>query len=137
MLVLHVVSRLMLYVLQTKLMHIIAPLHISLLANGIAYGLGTRAGEPSGDEDGDWRLRLEMDVEMEVVIVGAPTASWVVIFGAPEASWKFRFVSKRLLASFFKVVVVSGAPKGEQESTKKLPKRVQTTIYRPTNAVWS
>ena len=49
MLVSHVVSRLMLYVLQPKRMHIIASLHIPLLAHGF---------EPSG-------MDMEMEMKME------------------------------------------------------------------------
>ena len=66
-----------------------------------------------------------MEMEMEMVISGAPEASWEVIFGAPKASWEFRFASKRFLTSDFEALEVAGTPKGDQGSPKKLPRSFQ------------
>ena len=79
--------------------------------------LGAGFGSPKAS----WELRL---------------GSWDVMFGAPKAVGA-EICTKRLLALDFEAPEDSGAPRGDKESTKKLPKRVQTTIYRPTNAVWS
>ena len=70
-------------------------------------------------------MDMDMEMEMEVGIFGAPQSSWVVIFEAPKASWELRFASKRLLTSDFQVLEASGAPKGDQESPKKLPRSPQ------------
>ena len=48
-----------------------------------------------------------------------------MILGAPNASWERRFTSKMILASDFEALEVSGAPRGDQESAKTLPKRFQ------------
>ena len=48
-----------------------------------------------------------------------------MIFRAPKASWELRFVSKRLLATDFEALEGSGAPRGDQESLRKLPKKPQ------------
>ena len=68
---------------------------------------------------------------------GAPRARWKVIPGAPTASWEFRSASKMLLVSDFEALEVSGAPRGDQESAKKLPKRLQVTNHRPYRSIMS
>ena len=68
---------------------------------------------------------------------GAPRARWEVILGAPNASWELRFASKRLLASDFEALEVSGAPRGDQESAQKLPKKLQVTIHQPYGLIMS
>ena len=52
------------------------------------------------------------------------------MFQAPKANWELRFASKRLLASDFEALEVSGAPGGDQESPKKLPKKPQEAPTR-------
>ena len=44
---------------------------------------------------------------------------------------------EKLLASDFEALEVSGAPRGDQESAKTLPKRLQVTIHRPYRQVRS
>ena len=58
-------------------------------------------------------LEMEMGMEMEMEME---------IFGARKASSELRFASKWLLTSDFEVLEASGAPKGDQESPKKLPR---------------
>ena len=63
-----------------------------------------------------------MEMEMEMVMV---------IFGAPKASSVLRFASKRLLTSDFEVLEASGAPKGDQESPKTFPGSLQEAPEKP------
>ena len=61
-------------------------------------------------------MEIEMEMEMEMEME---------IFGARKASSELRFASKWLLTSDFEVLEASGAPKGDQESPKKLPRSPQ------------
>ena len=61
-------------------------------------------------------MAMEMEMEMEIEME---------IFGARKASSELRFASKWLLTSDFEVLEASGAPKGDQESPKKLPRSPQ------------
>ena len=63
-------------------------------------------------------------MEMEVAIV-MEMGMVMVIFGARKASSELRFATKWLLTSDFEVLEASGAPKGDQESPKKLPRSPQ------------
>ena len=80
------------------------------------------------------RMRMEMErereMEMDMVIFGALKANWEVIFGAPKVSWELRFASKRLWTSDFEALEAAGAPKGDQESPKKLPRSFQEASTR-------
>ena len=76
-------------------------------------------------------LELRSEAAQILRNCGAPRARWEVILGAPNASWARRFASRMLLASNFEALQVSGAPRGDQESAKKLPKRLQVTIHQP------
>ena len=76
-------------------------------------------------------LELRSEAAQILKNCGAPRARWEVIIGAPNASWEPRFTSKMILASDFEALEISGAPRGDQESAKKLPKRLQVTIHRP------
>ena len=68
-------------------------------------------------------MEMEMEMEMEVAMEMEMEMEMVmVIFGAPRASSVFRFVSKRFLTSDFEGLEASGAPKGDQESPKELPR---------------
>ena len=52
------------------------------------------------------------------------------VFGAPKASREFRFASQRLWTSDFDALEAAGAPRSDQESPKKPPRRPQVTIHR-------
>ena len=54
----------------------------------------------------------------------------MVIFGAPKACSELRFASKWLLTSDFEALEAAGAPKGDQESPKKLPRSPQEAPTR-------
>ena len=60
-----------------------------------------------------------------------------MIFGAPKASWELRFASKRLLASDFEALEVSGTPSGDQESLKEVSKSSKVTIHRACRGILS
>ena len=53
-----------------------------------------------------------------------------VDFQAPKAYFTLRFASKRLLASDFEALEVSGTPRGDQESLKEVSKNSKVTIHR-------
>ena len=59
----------------------------------------------------------------------APKARWEAILVAPTACWEFRFTSKMFLVSDFEAWEVSGAPRGDQESFKEVPKSSKVTIH--------
>ena len=65
-------------------------------------------------------MSMEMEMWMEMVMEMV-----MVIFGARKASSELRFASKWLLTSDFEVLEAAGAPKGDQESPKKLPRSPQ------------
>ena len=50
------------------------------------------------------------------------------MFEAPNANCELRFASKRLLASDFEALEVSGTPRGDQESLKEVCKSPQIMI---------
>ena len=52
-----------------------------------------------------------------------------LLFQAPKAYVTFRFALKRLLASDFEALEVSGAPRGDQESFKEVFKSSKVTIH--------
>ena len=53
-----------------------------------------------------------------------------LIFQAPKANWELRFASKRLLASDFEALEVSGTPRGDQVSLEEVSKSSKVTIHR-------
>ena len=59
------------------------------------------------------------------------------IFQAPKANWEIRFASKRLLASDFEALEVSGAPRGDQESLKEVSNSSKVTIHRACRVILS
>ena len=61
-------------------------------------------------------MEMEMWMKMEMVMV---------IFGARKARSELRFASKWVLTSDFEVLEASGAPKVDQESSKKVPRSPQ------------
>ena len=71
-------------------------------------------------------MAMEMEMWMEMVMEMV-----MVIFGARKASSELRFASKWLLTSDFEVLEASGAPKGDQESPKKLPRSPQEAPEEP------
>ena len=82
-------------------------------------------------------MEMDREMEMDMVIFGALKANWEVIFGAPKASWELRFASKRLWTSDFEALEAAGAPRGDQESPQKPPRRPQVTIHRPCRWIMS
>ena len=60
-----------------------------------------------------------------------------LVFQAPKASWELRFASKRLLASDFEALEVSGTPRGDQESLKEVSKSSKVTIHRACRVIMS
>ena len=62
----------------------------------------------------EMEVQVQVQIKMEVVIFWAPKASIEVISGAPKVGLEFRFASKRLFATDFEVLEVSGAPVGDQ-----------------------
>ena len=60
-----------------------------------------------------------------------------LIFEAPKANWELRFASKRLLASDFEALEVSGTPRGDQESLKEVSKSSKVTIHRACRVIMS
>ena len=60
-----------------------------------------------------------------------------LIFEAPKANWELRFASKRLLAADFEVLEVSGTPRGDQESLKKVFKNSKVTIHKVCRVIMS
>ena len=60
-----------------------------------------------------------------------------MIFLAPKAHWELRFASKRLLASDFEALEVSGTPRGDQESLKEVSKSSKVTIHRACRVILS
>ena len=61
----------------------------------------------------------------------------ILIFEAPKANWELRFASKRLLASDFEALEVSGTPRGDQESLKEVSKSSKVTIHRACRVIMS
>ena len=51
-------------------------------------------------------------------------------FHASKATWEPKCASKRLLASDFEALEVSGTPRGDQESLKQVSKGSKVTIHR-------
>ena len=82
-------------------------------------------------------LELRSEAAQTLKNCGAPKARWEVVFGAPKASWELRFASKRLLASDFEALEVSGAPRGDQESLKEVSKSSKVTIHRACRVIMS
>ena len=68
------------------------------------------------------KMEMEMAMEMEMEMVMEMV---MVIFGARKGRSELRFASKWLLTLDFEVLAASGAPKGDQESSKKLPRSPQ------------
>ena len=66
-------------------------------------------------------------MEMEMVMV---------IFGARKASSELRFASKWLLTSDFEVLEASGAPTGDQDSPKELPRSPEEAPTRLLGGAW-
>ena len=60
-----------------------------------------------------------------------------LVFQAPKANWELRFASKRLLASDFEALEVSGTPRGDQESLKEVSKSSKVTIHRACRVILS
>ena len=60
-----------------------------------------------------------------------------LVFQAPKANWELRFASKRLLASDFEALEVSGTPRGDQESLKEVSKSSKVTIHRACRVIRS
>ena len=60
-----------------------------------------------------------------------------LVFQAPKANWELRFASKRLLASDFVALEVSGTPTGDQESLKEISKSSKITIHRACRVIMS
>ena len=60
-----------------------------------------------------------------------------LVFQAPKANWELRFASKRLLASDFEALEVSGTPRSDQESLKEVSKSSQVTIHRACRVIMS
>ena len=56
---------------------------------------------------------------------------------APKANWGLRFSSKRVLASDFEALEVSGTPRGDQESLKEVSKSSKVTIHRACRVIMS
>ena len=52
-----------------------------------------------------------------------------LIFDAPKANWELRFASKRLLATDFEALEVSGTRRGDQEGVKEVSKSSKVTIH--------
>ena len=81
-------------------------------------------------------MEMEMEIEMEMVMEMV-----MVIFGARKASSERRFASRWLLTPDFEVLAASGAPKGDQESPKKLARSPQEAPEEPSRghqeAPWS
>ena len=69
-------------------------------------------------------MEMEVAMEMEMQMV-------MVIFGARKGSSELRFASKWHLTSDFEVLDASGAPKGDQESPKTLPRSPQEAPEEP------
>ena len=67
-------------------------------------------------------MAMEMAMEMWMKMVMEMV---MVIFGARKARSELRFAGKWVLTSDFEVLEASGAPKGDQESPKKLPRSPQ------------
>ena len=66
-----------------------------------------------------------------------PTAESFLVFDAPKAYFTLRFASKRLLASDFEALEVSGTPRGDQESLKEVSKSSKVTIHRACRVILS
>ena len=79
----------------------------------------------------------EMEMEMEMVISGALKVTWEVIFGDPKASRELRFALKWLWTSDFEALEAAGAPRSDQESPRKPPRRPDVTIDRPCQWIMS
>ena len=60
-----------------------------------------------------------------------------LICQAPKANWELRSASKRLLASDFEALEVSGTPRGDQESLKEVSKSSKITIHRACRVIMS
>ena len=60
-----------------------------------------------------------------------------LIFQVPKANWELRFASKRLLASDFEALDVSGTPRGDQESLKEVSKSSKVTIHGACRVIMS
>ena len=76
------------------------------------------------------QIQMQMEMEMEMQME-------MVIFKAPKASCELRFASKRLLASDFEALEVSGTPRGDQESLKEVSKSSKVTIHRACRVIMS
>ena len=50
-------------------------------------------------------------------------------FHALKANWELRFESKRVMASDFEALEVSGTPTGDHESLKEVSKSSKVTIH--------
>ena len=61
----------------------------------------------------------------------------LLLFQVPKAYFTFRFASKRLLASDFEALEVSGAPRGDQESFKEVSKSSKVTIHQACRVIMS
>ena len=79
---------------------------------------------------------MEMEMEMDMLIFGAPKATLEMVFEALKASWELRFTSKRLLASHFEALEVSGhqeatrrAPRSSRGGPKRLPRRSLKVLW--------
>ena len=76
-------------------------------------------------------MAMEMEMWMKMVMEMV-----MVIFGARKASSELRFASKWLLTPDFEVLEASGAPKGDQESPKKLPRSPEEPSRGSQEAPW-
>ena len=74
-------------------------------------------------------MAMEMEMWMKMVMEMV-----MVIFGARKASSERRFASRWLLTSDFEVLAASGTPKGDQESSKKLPEAPKKLPRSPQEA---
>ena len=76
-------------------------------------------------------MAMEMEMWMEMVMEMV-----MVIFGARKARSELRFAGKWVLTSDFEVLEASGAPKGDQESPKKLPRSPEEPSRGSRDAPW-
>ena len=60
-----------------------------------------------------------------------------IVFSSSEANWELIVASRRLLASDFVALEVSGTPRGDQESLKEVSKSSKVTIHRACRVILS
>ena len=79
----------------------------------------------------EMEMRMQMEMEMEMKM---DMEMGMLIFGSRKASSEPRFASRWLLTSDFEVLAASGARKGDQESSKKLPRSPQEAPEEPSRS---